>query len=139
MRPAGTLIAALSLIALAGTDLSAQERVPYNQRVVWTAPESPLDSTTVQVRVVDVETGRPVPALLCFRTGTEVVTDTRGEVRVSGLRRRNVQASILASGYEQTSLIFQPGMRGRSNVRVRLTPIDSVSPTPTCKEAIWPA
>ena len=38
MRPAGTLIAALSLIALAGTDLSAQERVPYNQRVVWTAP-----------------------------------------------------------------------------------------------------
>jgi hypothetical protein len=138
MRSRLAVSAAVILMVSGGPEASAQSSVPYNQRVTWTAPPSALDSTTVQVLVVDVDTGRPVPALLCFRAGTEVVTDSQGEVRVSGLGRRNVQASILASGYAQTSLIFQPGMRGRSYVKVRLVSNSSAPASPSCRDAIWP-
>ncbi len=128
-------LAAVALLLVSAAAARAQTVVPYNQRVQWAAPPVAIDSSSIQLRVVDVETGRAVPALLCFRSGTEVVTDTSGEVRVSGLRRTNTPAVVLAGRYAQTSLIFYPGKLGRSFATVRLVASDTSSETPTCRDA----
>lgn len=135
MRPLTRFLSFAVPTLLLADALGAQARIPYNQRVQWAPPPVVFDSTTVQLRVVDAVTGEAVPALLCFRNGNEAVTDRGGEVRVSGIRGRNVSASVVASGRHAESLIFQPGMRGRSFATVRLERSGSAPERPTCKDA----
>ncbi len=142
MRPTRVLLTGSALLLLLAPSAEAQERVPYNQRVAFEAPPVALDSSSIELRVVDLVTGKPVPSLVCFYSGRSVVTDTEGGVRVSGLRRTNTWTTVLAGGYEQTSLIFYPGKLGRSYATVRLRASDLQSPTasvtPTCRDARWP-
>jgi len=138
MRSPLAVLAVASLMVVAGPAASAQAIVPYNQRVRWSAPPTPMDSTTVEAVIVDIQSGLPVPALLCVRGNLEGRADSLGVIRVSGLGGRNVQASVLARGYRQVSMVFQPGMRGRSYVTVRMIPDEAVTTKAACRDAVWP-
>ncbi len=138
MHPTRALLVGAVLLTAVAPTARAQDDVPYNQRVAWQAPPVALDSSSIQLRVVDLATGKPVPSLVCFYRGQEVVTDTEGGVRVSGLRRANIWTTVLAGGYEQTSLIFYPGKLGRSYATVRLRASGTASAAPTCRDARAP-
>lgn len=139
MRFPRLLCAVVPLVVLAPVQSSAQSEVPSRQRVRWAAPPQALDSTSIQLRIVDFATGKPIPALICFRTGTEVVSDPDGEARVTGLRQTNTWVSVLSSNYEATFLIFFPGKLGRSFATVPLVPSANAPARPTCGDAVWPA
>jgi len=125
------------LLAVLGTFAplaDAQSRPSSYQRHEYVAADSSLDSLSIQLRVVDFETGEPVPALICLgRSGRhQVVTNSEGAVRVSNLPQTNVSVRVLATGYDPDSLIFFPGKRGRSQARVRLVPNAAAPAEPTC-------
>ena len=104
----------------------AQSRPSSYQRHQYVAADSTLDSLSIQLAVVDYETGEPVPALVCLgKSGRHQV--------VTNLPQTNVPVRVLATGYDADSLIFYPGKRGRSQARVRLVP-NAVAPAePTCR------
>ena len=125
------------LLAVLGTSASvadAQSRPSSRQRHQYVAADSTLDSLSIQLAVVDFRTGEPVPALVCLgRSGrSQVVTDSRGAVRVSNLPQANIPVRVLATGYDADSLIFYPGKRGRSQALVRLVPNPSAPAEPSC-------
>lgn len=126
----------MSGVATAG---GAQARLSARERVRFTAPAERLDSTTVQLHVVDAVTGEAVEARLCFYGGREAATDSAGEARVSSLTRRNVATKVMARGYRTEGLVFMPGKLGRSNAKVRLEPDPNAIVEPTCAQAEWPA
>ena len=113
----------------------AQSRPSSYQRHQYVAADSTLDSLSIQLAVVDYETGEPVPALICLgRSGRhQVVTNSEGAVRVSNLPQTNVPVRVLATGYDGDSLVFFPGKRGRSQARVRLVPNAAAPAEPTCR------
>lgn len=124
------------LVASLPSPLSAQSKVPYNQRVRWAAPPVALDSSTIQIRVVDVETGEPVLALVCVDLGAQIQTDSTGEARVGGLPPGNTPVVVRAPHYEPTSMIFLPGWLGRSFATVRLVRNASATATPSCRDPV---
>lgn len=113
----------------------AQSRSSSYQRHEYVAADSTLDSLSIQLTVVDYETGEPVPALICLgRSGRhQVVTNSEGAVRVSNLPQTNVRVRVRATGYGADSLILYPGKRGRSQARVRLVPNAAAPAEPTCR------
>ena len=111
--------------------------VPYNQRVRFEAPPVALDSATVQLRVVHVATAAPVRALVCVDSprALSAVTDETGAIRLHHLHPTNTHVRVVAPGFEETSLIFYPGKRGRSYATVRLVPAPGTeSAKPSCAD-----
>ena len=114
---------AISTLCVLGTVAEAQQ-VPYNQRVIFEAPPVALDSSTIQLSVIHVSSAAPLRALVCIDSPqpAAAVTDASGAVRISNLRQTNTHVRVLAQGFQETSLIFYPGKRGRSYATVRLEP-----------------
>lgn len=129
--------ASLALCLSALSSLATAQNVPYNQRVRFEAPPVAVDSSTVQLRVVHVATAAPVRALVCIDSpqARTAVTDETGAVRLHDLRQTNTHVRVVAPGFEETSLIFHPGKRGRSFATVRLVPAPGTERTnPSCAD-----
>lgn len=127
----------LELVVLLGAlamSAGAQSRPPQHERTRFIAADTSLDSTSIQIKVMDHRTKKELPALICVGrlARSEVVTDTRGAVRISNLRQTNVPVRVVAQGYDVETLIFFPGRRGRSQAVVHLVPNAALTRAPNC-------
>jgi len=139
MRLGPTIVATVAALLACSSIVSAQDTIPYNQRVRFAAPPVALGPSTIELRVVDAQTGAAVPALVCFYSGQEAVTDSQGQIRVSNLKATNTRVVVRASGFAETSLVFFPGKRGRSFATVRLVADAEAPASPNCAGAQRPA